>query len=687
MKNSEMDVENVGIMQGMSEGMDELIEKLISGEEGLDDMDDDDEYETGKMMDRTPGSPEILMNNLRGEMRSIDARKEELADLVGYNAAMETPMEVLALLQPVLAGQGGMPQGVESLMPAAMPAMGAGAPPAQPDMAALMGGQMPAAMPGAAPMPAPEAAPMGQAPLTMANGGYVQNFFDGSDEDGVTPFGTDTSYSAFPQDMVDLARYETMRTLSKAPAEVPDLRASMEERLPLYQELIGAGDESRNMTQAQMLAALSQAAFNYAGNVDAQGRPLRGSQAARLAGALAPVPGQMATLAAAQSKEDRAVKLAALQAAEKDVENVRSANAKLAESQRKIWTEMIKQTGSSPWGKSGVGGSLNIINRPGLAASIADGTASNADVNQWFTAMAQLEAKAKPTTERYTDDRGFLVETTKPGIPVPQFALDATSSYKALISGNVPTPSTPQPEKTIADQVLGKATAVTEAGAEEATAEETGPALPGLTPMATKQAFPEWSRNDTPVEQVDPRTHSYLRPGEETIYNAAYSGDVTGPVPALFSSIAKIPLVGPMLGDMDVVQKRKFVETSVNQLTGGLRTNDRFNEGERKEIINSLNVLPGVIDNREAYIAQLRGVDGVLNQIFDNARRELNSPNAQKADIEIARNRMQDIHNIRRIIGMPIFLDNPDDARWQTLPVGTMVMSEGQWYKIGGGAQ
>jgi hypothetical protein len=48
---------------------------------------------------------------------------------------------------------------------------------------------------------------------------------------------------------------------------------------------------------------------------------------------------------------------------------------------------------------------------------------------------------------------------------------------------------------------------------------------------------------------------------------------------------------------------------------------------------------------------------------------------------------MQDIHNIRRIIGMPIFLDNPDDARWQTLPVGTMVMSEGQWYKIGGGAQ
>jgi len=669
------DVNNVGIMDGFMEQFDEMFE---------DEMEDEgEEYETGKMMDRTPSSPEILMNNLRGDMRSVDARREELADMVGYNAAMETPDEVLALLQAQMAedqmaGIGGLPGAMPPEMPPAMPPMPQGAPPMDQGAAMPPPGGIEALM---------GAAPPGQPPMQMANGGYVQNFADGSDEDGVTPYGSDSSYNAFPQDMVDLARYETMRTLSKAPMEVPDLRSSMEERLPIYQELIGAGDDSRNMTQAQMLFALSQAAFNYAGNVDAQGRPLRGSQMARAAQAFAPVPGQIGALAAAQSKEDRAVKLAALQAAEKDVENVRSSNAKLAESQRKIWTEVIKQTGSSPWGKSGIGGSLNIVNRPGLAASIADGTASNADRNQWFTAVTQLEAKAKPTTERYTDDRGFLVETTKPGIPVPQFVTDATNSYKALMSGNVPPPSTPQSEKTIADVVLGKATALTEEGEEEATAEETGPALPGLTATATKQAFPEWSRNTTQVEAIDPRTHNYLRPGEETIYNAAYSGDLTGPVPALFANIAKVPLVGPMLGDMDMVQKRKFVETSVNQLTGGLRTNDRFNEGERKEIINSLNVLPGVIDNRESYLAQLRGVDNVLNQIFENSRRELNSPNAQKKDIEIARNRMSDIHNIRRIIGMPISLDNPDDARWQTLPVGTMVMSEGQWYKIGGGAQ
>jgi hypothetical protein len=46
----------------------------------------DDEYlKQVIMLGRTPDSPEILMNNLRGDMRSIDARRDELADLVGYS--------------------------------------------------------------------------------------------------------------------------------------------------------------------------------------------------------------------------------------------------------------------------------------------------------------------------------------------------------------------------------------------------------------------------------------------------------------------------------------------------------------------------------------------------------------------------------------------------------------------------
>ena len=89
------DIENMGIMQGFMDSM---------ADEG-DDENGDEDPET--MMERRPGSPEILMNNLRGDMRSVDARRDELADLVGYQAATETPEQVLAMLQPILAQQGG----------------------------------------------------------------------------------------------------------------------------------------------------------------------------------------------------------------------------------------------------------------------------------------------------------------------------------------------------------------------------------------------------------------------------------------------------------------------------------------------------------------------------------------------------------------------------------------------------
>ena len=67
-------VDNVGIMQGFLD----MFEDDLEGEDEEGDGQDE-----GEMMERRPDSPEILMNNLRGDMRSIDARREELADLVG----------------------------------------------------------------------------------------------------------------------------------------------------------------------------------------------------------------------------------------------------------------------------------------------------------------------------------------------------------------------------------------------------------------------------------------------------------------------------------------------------------------------------------------------------------------------------------------------------------------------------
>jgi hypothetical protein len=160
------DARNSGIMAGFEEEMPEDTE-----EEGMEEM---------PPMARTPQNPEILMNTLRGDMRSMDARYQELAQMVGEDAAMETPPEVLAMLQPQLAapqaGIGGLPQ-AQGMMPpgAGMPPPGMGMPPDQ------MGAPQPApAMPqGGIPMPAgmesaPPFSPGAEAPQGYAFGGIVR---------------------------------------------------------------------------------------------------------------------------------------------------------------------------------------------------------------------------------------------------------------------------------------------------------------------------------------------------------------------------------------------------------------------------------------------------------------------------------------------------------------------------------
>jgi hypothetical protein len=146
--------------------------------QGFDDI-EDEEVDSDEMMEdlsrRSPRSPEILMNNLRGDMRSVDARYQELADMLGDDIASETPPEVLAMLQSQFAaeqapaGIGALPPG-QGMPPPQMPP-GAGAP-----MPTMMGGpeggppQPPEMPPG---MPMPPTPPAGPAPQGFAQGGIA----------------------------------------------------------------------------------------------------------------------------------------------------------------------------------------------------------------------------------------------------------------------------------------------------------------------------------------------------------------------------------------------------------------------------------------------------------------------------------------------------------------------------------
>ena len=169
------DARNSGIMAGFEEEMPDDTE-----DQGMEEM---------PPMARTPQNPEILMNTLRGDMRSLDARYQELAQMVGEEAAMETPPEVLAMLQPQLAapqaGIGGLPQ-AQAMMPpgAGMPPPGMAMPPPdqmgapQPAPAMPQGGiPMPAGMESAPPFsPGAEQAPPtpdGMPPMQAALGAFI----------------------------------------------------------------------------------------------------------------------------------------------------------------------------------------------------------------------------------------------------------------------------------------------------------------------------------------------------------------------------------------------------------------------------------------------------------------------------------------------------------------------------------
>ena len=111
------------------------------------------EDEENSYEDRTPENMEILSNNLRGDIRSMDDRYAELAQMVGEEQAAQTPPEVVALFQTKMTQPQPMPpvpaakaNGIAGLMGGQQaPQQGApGQPPMPPE------GQMP---PGAPPTP------------------------------------------------------------------------------------------------------------------------------------------------------------------------------------------------------------------------------------------------------------------------------------------------------------------------------------------------------------------------------------------------------------------------------------------------------------------------------------------------------------------------------------------------------
>jgi hypothetical protein len=200
----------------------------------------------------------------------------------------------------------------------------------------------------------------------------------------------------------------------------------MQQRLPQYQKILG---ENANLSQAQLLFELGQRAFNFAGNVDDAGRPLRGGFFSRAAQASRTLPASMSKFITEADRQQRQLKLLAMQAAEKDIDQVTAANQALTREQRALAAEVVKgearrkaeaakALGVSMFGKGDW--HWNVVNQPNLLARWASGQTNDTENGLIQSALVEMR---RPTTYQGPDPNNpsQVITFTRPG-EVPDFA-------------------------------------------------------------------------------------------------------------------------------------------------------------------------------------------------------------------------------------------------------------------------
>lgn len=661
MKNEMMDddVENVGIMQG-------FLDQVGEEEDELEEEEGSEESSSARMLNRRPDSPEILMNNLRGDMRSIDARREELADLVGFQAAAETPDSVLAMLQPVLAQQGGLgalPQSgpmAQGPQPPMMPPpsggdMGApppGAPPLPPggpappvggDMAALLaanpppgGGMAPGGPPGAGPMIGPDGQPIppeGLPPIQMKDGGFVQHFRLGATEEGVTPadegdlpVDDDSSERSFySPEVVEAARQNLMGLIDQRATADIDIKKRALEREKLYGELLG---DDQKMQQAQLLFALAQKGLQFAGNVDARGQPLRGSPASRFATVAAELPSEINRFISDAEKRRMAIRTAAIQAAEKEAEDVRAGNIRLFGD---ILRNASRSANTSAFGKGGMGPFFNVLLAPGAAQAYADGAMTPDEQNVFEFAYNKVVADSRPRKEIYKDDLGRDTSRTIPGYEIPPFLTNAIAQRKQLDALG-PRPAVDQTINTV-------------------------PAGPGVVA--------ELNRTSVQAADTAEGTATQSRaPRQLTLWEMAPSLSF---LDVAAGNIARnVPFAGKLAEEAQVNQN--YYNNQVRELIRIMQNSPRFAEGERESIERELNM--GLQMRRDANALRniFTGVDRFLAEKVEQAK--IDYANEELVP-EIRKQAQEDIRSITafRAKLIPVQVYSLDEVR--SLPVDT----------------
>lgn len=247
---------------------------LATASEGLQTIDSAEDFEG-------------MMNSIRGDEASIEARYDELAAVVGPEDAAQTPESVLALIQPVMM-LNAVDQGIGEL--------------AQAEMAEPVEGDMAGGIMSTIPQPEPTPMPMeGPPPVNFNKGGLVRRG--------------------------DNQPVKMMQEGGDPFAQAGRLGELYKQREGLYTSILGDPtadlEKQKNLTQAQMLFDIANTALTFAAPMEGERRGMSPAERLAYAARTTQLPQTIGARAQAQLDKEAAakaqrqqLKLSALGAAE-----------------------------------------------------------------------------------------------------------------------------------------------------------------------------------------------------------------------------------------------------------------------------------------------------------------------------------------------------------------------------------
>jgi hypothetical protein len=432
----------------------------------------------------------------------------------------------------------------------------------------------------------------------------------------------------------------------------------MKTRLPEYERLLGDNKES---SQAALLFELAGAGLNLAANRGPRGEILRGSPMARLAGAFSNIPAAVQKRVMDIEDTQRKLRMLAIQAGEKDRDEIQNLNSKLMTEKRSILNNVLtadararaataRGTGLPATGTRGEW-EMNVFNSPGLIDRFAAGQTTPAENNLMASAITsytepRYEAVIDPVTKRPTGEYRTL-----PGKRLPDFIRDA---QRMRNSGVVPPGGTVNVPRTTGPVTGAPPTA-------ETVTETPGPLLSegGREPTEAGTARP----TDRPVDEPNyvPREVAFASP----VSLWRDRSKIAGPFATVYAGISQVPGLGDPMREITLA--RSQANLVAEEVTEAFLKSAQNSVTEQKMLAGVLRLRPAAIKDPETYGTELIALSTVLDQVLQDYRKKASVAPGQlgstlePGQVAEARAKVSLLERVRSNFGLPPAVYSEDE--------------------------